>query len=135
MQESAAQQRVTLQAAKAAGLLHKVTVADAQQVLDSGNPASLLAELTAAPVTPANVFLSEPYYSLLESLPPWSQLRYTTTSVCMHALQVEHCSIPTNASCVLTSTMLMKHNAVPTEGMLEVQLIYHASTSATAVSC
>ena len=135
MQESAAQQRVTLQAAKAAGLLHKVTVADARQVLDSGNPASLLAEMTAAPVTPANVFLSEPYYSLLESLPPWSQLRCTTTSVCMHVLQVEHCSIPTNASCVLTSTMLMKHNAVPTEGMLEVQLIYHASTSATAVSC
>lgn len=74
-QESAGQQRDTLQAAKAAGLLHKVTVADARQVLDSGNPAGLLAELTAAPVTPANVFLSEPYYSLLESLPPWSQLR------------------------------------------------------------
>ncbi len=103
MQESAAQQRDTLQAAKAAGLLHKVTVADAQQVLDSGNPARLLSELTAAPVTPANVFLSEPYYSLLESLPPWSQLRYTSTSVCMHALQVEHYSIPTDATCDLHS--------------------------------
>ena len=100
MQESAAQQRDTLQAAKAAGLLHKVTVADARQVLDSGNPAGLLAELTAAPVTPAIVFLSEPYYSLLESLPPWSQLRYTSISVCTNALQVEHCLIPTDANFV-----------------------------------
>ena len=80
MQENAAQQRHVLQAAKAAGLLHKVTAVIAQQLLSSSDSAALLADLTAAPVAPANVFLSEPWYSTLESLPPWSNLRSSISS-------------------------------------------------------
>ena len=75
IQENAAQQRHVLQAAKAAGLLYKITVAIAPQLFGSPDPAALLADLTAAPVVPADVFLSEPWYSSLESLPPWSSLR------------------------------------------------------------
>ena len=75
VQETTGQQRRTLQAARAAQLLHKVTVADGQQVLGSEEPAALLAELSAGPVTAADVFLSEPFYASLESLPPWSHCR------------------------------------------------------------
>ena len=75
VQEHARQQRQVVQAAKAAGLSHKITVADAQQVLGCADPAACLTENAAAPVPPADVFLSEPFYSSLESLPPWSQLR------------------------------------------------------------
>ena len=75
VQENAAQQRHVLQAAKAAGLLHKVTVAIAPQLFDSPDPAALLADMTAAPVVLADVLLSEPCYTSLESLPPWSNLR------------------------------------------------------------
>ena len=75
MQESARQQRKVLQAAKAAGLSDKITVADAQQVLACDHPAVCLTEMAAAPVPAADVFLSEPFYSSLESLPPWSHLR------------------------------------------------------------
>ena len=76
MQESAAQQQALLQAAAAAGLLDKLSVADAQQVLDHEQPAQLLQELTAGPVPAAEVFLTEPFYASLESQPPWTQLRW-----------------------------------------------------------
>lgn len=76
MQERGSQQRHLLQEAKAAGLLHKLTVADAQHVLAGEEPAASLAEVTAGPPVAADVFLSEPFYASLESLPPWSQLRY-----------------------------------------------------------
>ena len=75
MQEHARQQRHVLQAAKAAGLSNKLSVADAQQVLGCDHPAACLTALAAAPAPAADVFLSEPFYSSLESLPPWSQLR------------------------------------------------------------
>lgn len=75
VQENASQQRHIVQAAQAAGLLDKITVADAQEVLRCDNPAERLAEITAAPVPAADVFLSEPFYASLESLPPWTQLR------------------------------------------------------------
>lgn len=75
LQETAAQQQALLQAARKAGLLHKLTVADAQQVLDHDQPIQLLQGLTAGPVPAADVFLTEPYYALLESMPPWTQLR------------------------------------------------------------
>ena len=75
MQEHARQQRHVLQAAKAAGLSNKLSVADAQQVLGCDDPAACLTALAAAPAPAADVFLSEPFYSSLESLPPWSQLR------------------------------------------------------------
>ena len=75
MQESARQQRHVLQAAKAAGLSDKIVVADAQQVLGCDDPAACLTAMAAAPVPAADVFLSEPFYFSLESLPPWSHLR------------------------------------------------------------
>ena len=75
VQENASQQRHVLQAAKAAGLSDKITVAAAQQVLSSDDPAACLARMAAAPIPAADVFVSEPFYSSLESLPPWSQLR------------------------------------------------------------
>ncbi len=55
-------------------------MADAQQLLDSDDPVALLSDLTAAPIAPADVFLSEPFYAALESLAPWSQLRYKANS-------------------------------------------------------
>ena len=82
LQEIAAQQRALLRAASKAGLLHKVTVADAQQVLDHAQPAQLLQELAAGPVPAADVFLSEPFYASLESLPPTTQLRWASVAVC-----------------------------------------------------
>ena len=75
MQENASQQRHVLQAARDAGLLDKLVVADAQEVLHSDDPAAHLAEIAAGPVLAADVFVSEPFYASLQSLPPWAQLR------------------------------------------------------------
>ena len=75
VQENTSQQRHILQTAQAAGLLDKITVADAQEVLHCEDPAERLAEIAAAPVPAADVFLSEPFYTSLQSLPPWTQLR------------------------------------------------------------
>ena len=78
MQENATQKRHVVQAACAAGLSEKITVADAGQVLGCDDPAACLTEMAAASVPAADVFLSEPFYSSLESLPPWSQLRFSS---------------------------------------------------------
>ena len=78
MQENASQKRHVVQLARAAGLSEKITVADAGQVLGCDDPAACLTETAAAPVPAADVFLSEPFYSSLESLPPWSQLRFSS---------------------------------------------------------
>lgn len=67
-----------MQAAQAAGVSDKITVADAGQVLGCDNPAACLTEMAAAPVPAADVFVSEPFYSSLESLPPWSHLRFSS---------------------------------------------------------
>ena len=75
MQEHARQQRHVLQAAKAAGFSDKIIVADTQQVLGCDDSAACLTQMAAAPVPAADMFLSEPFYSSLESLPPWLQLR------------------------------------------------------------
>lgn len=84
LQENASQQRHLLQAAHAAGLSDKITVADAQQVLDCDDPAACLADMTAAPAPAADVFLSEPFYAALESCPPWSQLRCALSALNGH---------------------------------------------------
>lgn len=82
LQETGAQQQALLQAASKAGLLHKLTVADAQQILDHAQPAQLLQELAAGPVPAADVFLTEPFYASLESLPPTTQLRCIAAAEC-----------------------------------------------------